>query len=111
MKYQMNETAVNLHRQAEWQSLNHPDQFKLSFVHKIREVVNPHRSLIGQILQRTAIMLIRTFLIFPPVIKVNPANAADGIGDRIHDVGLPGWNKILMDLIADSVKGSGPDAD
>jgi hypothetical protein len=47
----------------------------------------------------------RFFLIFPPVKKVNPANAADRIGDHIHDVSLSGWNKILMDLIADSIKG------
>jgi hypothetical protein len=43
--------------------------------------------------------------------KTNPANAADGIGDHIHDVGLPGWDKILMDFIADSVKRGGSNTD
>ena len=72
---------------------------KLFFIHKIRDSVNAQQRLSGPV------------PVLPIMEKTNAANAADGIGDHIHDVGLPGWDKILMDFIADSVKRGGSNTD
>lgn len=47
----------------------------------------------------------RFFPDFPPIINVYPADAADGVSNHICHIGIPGWNKILVNFIADAVKG------
>jgi hypothetical protein len=67
-------------------------------LHKIKGLVNPHPGL-GRLL-----------LSLPPMIKINSADTANGIGHHIHNRSLAERYEILMDFITNTVQYGGPDA-
>ena len=66
---------------------------RIVLLHKIKSLVNLHAE------------LNRLLLSLPQMVKINPADTAQRIGNHIHDIGISERHKILMDFITNTIQG------